>query len=113
MEIEAPPELREAGYNKAYHRHQCYLTSPVVEYLKSFRRVVVMWMDCAWTISFDLGDTNELTSKVRRLLDQAQAVFRKYGMELDEKKKTELAVIYKANQRRKQWETDANRWSMR
>jgi hypothetical protein len=27
-------------------------------------------------------------------------------------KKTELAVIYKANQKRKQWGTGANRWSM-
>jgi ribonuclease HI len=33
-------------------------------------------------------------------------------MELD-KQKTELALIYKANQKRKQWEIDANRWSMR
>jgi hypothetical protein len=33
-------------------------------------------------------------------------------MEIDEKK-TELAVIYKANQKRKQWEMEANRWSMR
>jgi hypothetical protein len=32
-------------------------------------------------------------------------------MELDEKK-TELGVIYKANQKLKQWEVDANRWSM-
>jgi hypothetical protein len=68
---------------------------------------------CAWTISFDnLGDKNELASKVRRLLDQARTVFRKHGMELDEQK-TELALIYKANQKRKQWEIDANRWSMR
>jgi hypothetical protein len=49
--------------------------------------------DCAWTIEFDnLSDKNESASKVRRLLDQAQAVFRKHGMELDEKK-TEIAVI--------------------
>jgi hypothetical protein len=69
--------------------------------------------DCAWTISFDnLGDKNELASKVRRLLDQARTVFRKHGMELDEQK-TELALIYKANQKRMQWEIDANRWSMR
>jgi hypothetical protein len=33
-------------------------------------------------------------------------------MELDEQK-TELSLIYKADQKRKQWETDANRWSMR
>jgi hypothetical protein len=33
-------------------------------------------------------------------------------MELDEQK-TELALIYKANQKRKQWEIDANLWSMR
>jgi hypothetical protein len=65
--------------------------------------------DCAWTISFDnLEDKNELTSKVQRLLDQVQEVFRRHGMELDEKK-TELAVIYKANQKRKQWEIDGNR----
>jgi hypothetical protein len=58
--------------------------------------------DCAWTISFDnLGDKNELASKVRRLLDQVRTVFRKHGMELDEQK-TELALIYKANQKRKQ-----------
>jgi hypothetical protein len=69
--------------------------------------------DCACTISFDnLGDKNELAPKVRRLLDQAQTVFRKHGMELDEQK-TELALIYKANQKRKQWEIDANPWSMR
>jgi hypothetical protein len=60
----------------------------------------------------NLGDKNELASKVRRLLDQARTVFRKHGMELDEQK-TELALIYKANQQRKQWEIDANRWSMR
>jgi hypothetical protein len=31
---------------------------------------------CAWTISFDnLGDKNELSSNVRRLLDQARTVF--------------------------------------
>jgi hypothetical protein len=37
--------------------------------------------DCAWTIAFDnLADKNELASKVRKLLDQAQSVFRKpYG----------------------------------
>jgi hypothetical protein len=29
------------------------------------------------------------------------------------KKKTELTVVYKANQKHKQWEMDANRWSMR
>jgi hypothetical protein len=68
--------------------------------------------DCAWTIEFDnLTDKNELASKVRRLLDQAQSIFRKHGMELD-KKKTEIAVIYKANQKRKQWENEANRWTM-
>jgi hypothetical protein len=68
--------------------------------------------DCAWTIEFDnLTDKNELDSKVRRLLDQAQSVFRKHGMELDEKK-TEIAVIYKANQKRKKWENEANRWTM-
>jgi hypothetical protein len=68
--------------------------------------------DCAWTIEFDnLADKNELASKVRRLLDQAQSIFRKHGMELDEKK-TEIAVIYKANQKRKQWENEANRWTM-
>jgi hypothetical protein len=69
--------------------------------------------DCAWIIPLDnLDDKNELGSKVQRLLDQIQEVFRRHGMELDEKK-TELAVIYKANQKRKQWEIDANRWSMR
>jgi hypothetical protein len=68
--------------------------------------------DCAWTIEFDnLADKNELASKVRRLLDQAQSIFRKHGMELDEKK-TEIAFIYKANQKRKQWENEANRWTM-
>jgi hypothetical protein len=54
--------------------------------------------DCAWSIPFDsLSDKNELASKVQRLLNKIQAVFRRHGMELDEKK-TELAVIYKANQ---------------
>jgi hypothetical protein len=68
--------------------------------------------DCGWTIAFDnLADKKELAYKVRRLLDQAQAAFRRHGMELDEKK-TELTVIYKANQKRKQWENDANRWTM-
>jgi hypothetical protein len=63
--------------------------------------------DCAWTIAFDnLADKKELAYKVRRLLDQAQTAFRRHGMELDEKK-TELAVIYKATQKRKQWENDA------
>jgi hypothetical protein len=50
--------------------------------------------DCAWSIPFDsLSDKNELASKVQRLLNKIQAVFRRHGMELDEKK-TELAVIY-------------------
>jgi hypothetical protein len=67
--------------------------------------------DCAWTIAFDnLAGRKELAFKVRQLLDQAQTAFRRQGMELDEKK-TELAVIYKANQERKQWENDANRWT--
>jgi hypothetical protein len=58
--------------------------------------------DCAWTIAFDnLADKKELAFKVRQLLDQAQIAFRRHKMELDEKK-TELAVIYKANQKRKQ-----------
>jgi hypothetical protein len=61
--------------------------------------------DCAWTIPFDnLKDKNELASKVQRLLDQIE----RHGMELDQKK-PELAVIYKANQKWKQWEIDANR----
>jgi hypothetical protein len=69
--------------------------------------------DCACSIPFDsLSDKNELASKVQRLLNKIQAVYRRHGMELDEKK-TELAVIYKANQKRKQWEMEANRWSMR
>jgi hypothetical protein len=69
--------------------------------------------DCAWSIPFDsLSDKNELGSKVQRLLNKIQVVFRRHGMELGEKK-TELAVIYQANQNRKQWETEANRWSMR
>jgi hypothetical protein len=39
--------------------------------------------DCAWTISFDnLGDKNELAPKARRLLDQADTVFRKHGIEV-------------------------------
>jgi hypothetical protein len=68
--------------------------------------------DCAWTIPINnLADKNVLATKIRTLLDQIQAVFRKHGMTLDEKK-TEIAVIYKANQKRKQWEKDANRWSM-
>jgi hypothetical protein len=69
--------------------------------------------DCAWSIPFDsLSDKHELASKVQRLLTKIQAVFHRHGMELDEKK-TELVVIYKANPKRKQWEMDANRWSMR
>jgi hypothetical protein len=69
--------------------------------------------DCAWSIPFDsLSDKNELASIVQRLLNKIQAVFRRHGMELDEKK-TELAVIYQANQKRKQWEMEANRRSMR
>jgi hypothetical protein len=69
--------------------------------------------DYAWSIPFDsLSDKNELASEVQRLLNKIQAVFRRHGMELGEKK-TELAVIYKANQKRKQCEMEANRWSMR
>jgi hypothetical protein len=69
--------------------------------------------DCTWSIPFDsLSDKNELASKVQRLLNKIQAVFSRHGMELDEKT-TELAVIYKANQKCKQWEMEANRWSMR
>jgi hypothetical protein len=69
--------------------------------------------DFVWSIPFDsLSDKNELASKVQRLLNKIRAVFCKHGMELDEKK-TELAVIYKANQNRKKWEMEANRWSMR
>jgi hypothetical protein len=69
--------------------------------------------DCAWSIPFDsLSDKNELASKVQRLLNKIQVVFRNHGMELDEKM-TDLPVIYKANQKRKQWETEANRGSIR
>jgi hypothetical protein len=69
--------------------------------------------DCAWSIPFDnLSDKNERGSKVQRLVNQIQAVFRRHGMDLDETQ-TELAVVYKANQNRKHWEMDANRWSMR
>jgi hypothetical protein len=68
--------------------------------------------DCAWTIAFDnLADKNELASKARKLLSQIQGAFRRHGMELDAKK-TELAVIYKANQKRRQWDRDENWWSM-
>jgi hypothetical protein len=38
--------------------------------------------DCAWTVAF--GAKNELASKVRKLLDQAQSAFRKHCIELDE-----------------------------
>jgi hypothetical protein len=66
----------------------------------------------AWSMPFEsLSDKNELDSIVQRLLHKIEVVFRKGGMELDQKK-TELAVIYKANQNRKQWEMEANRWSM-
>jgi hypothetical protein len=51
---------------------------------------------------------NDLGSKVQKLMNKIQAVFHSHGMELDEKK-TELAVIYKANQKRRQWENEANR----
>jgi hypothetical protein len=44
-------------------------------------------------------------------MNNIQAVFHRYGTELD-KKKTELAKIYKANQKSKQWVMEANRWSM-
>jgi hypothetical protein len=51
----------------------------------------------ALSIAFDnLEDKNELVLKVQRLLYKIQEFFRRYGMELDEKK-TELAVIYNAN----------------
>jgi hypothetical protein len=67
----------------------------------------------AWTIALDdFNDRNSLAIKIRKLLDQIQSVFRKHGMTLDEKK-IELAIIYKANQNRKQSETEANRWSMK
>jgi hypothetical protein len=57
--------------------------------------------DGAWSISFDsLSDKNALASIVQRLLNKIQVVFRRDGMELD-KKKPDLAVIYKANQKRK------------
>lgn len=36
--------FRKSAYHKARRYHQCYSASPVVEYLKSFRRVVAMWM---------------------------------------------------------------------
>jgi hypothetical protein len=43
--------------------------------------------DCAWSILFDsLSDKNGLASKVQRLLNKIQAVFRRHGMEIDEKK---------------------------
>jgi hypothetical protein len=62
--------------------------------------------DCAWSIPFDsLSDKNELASKVQRLLNKIQPVFLRHGMEID-KKKTDLAVIYKANQKRKKWEME-------
>jgi hypothetical protein len=49
--------------------------------------------DCAWANPFDsLSDTNELASKVQRLLNKIHAAFRRHRIELDEKK-TELAVI--------------------
>jgi hypothetical protein len=58
--------------------------------------------DCAWSILFDsLRDKNELAWKVQRLLNKIQAVYRRYGMELDEEK-IELLVIYTENQNRKQ-----------
>jgi hypothetical protein len=68
--------------------------------------------DCAWTIAYDdFNGKNSVAIKIRKLLDQIQSVFRKHSMTLDEK--TELAIIYKANQNRKKWETEANRWSMK
>jgi hypothetical protein len=49
----------------------------------------------AWTIEFDsLADNNELASKVRRLLDQAQAIFRKHGMELLNYSPSSVIVYY-------------------
>jgi hypothetical protein len=48
-----------------------------------------------------LSDENELASQVQRLLNKIQAVFHRPGMEVDEKK-TQLAVMYKANQKHKQ-----------
>jgi hypothetical protein len=57
--------------------------------------------DCAWSIPFDsLRVKNELASNPQRLPNKIQAVFGRHGMELDEKK-TKLAVICKANQKRK------------
>jgi hypothetical protein len=55
--------------------------------------------DCTWAISIDfLGDKNKFASNVRRLLDQACTVLSKHSMELDDQK-TELALIYKVNQK--------------
>jgi hypothetical protein len=69
--------------------------------------------DCAWTIPFDnIGDKNDLAPKVQKLLKKIQGVFHRHGMGLDEKK-TELAIIYKANQKRWQWENEANRLTVR
>jgi hypothetical protein len=88
MGIVASYAAQEADYPRNYHYRQCY----------------------SWSIPFDnLSDKNELASKVQRLLKKTQEVFRRHGLELDEKK-TELAVIYRANQKRKQWEMEAN-WS--
>jgi hypothetical protein len=65
--------------------------------------------DCIWTISFDnFKDKKLLGLKIRKLLDQVHLEFQNHGMTLD-RKKTELAFIYKANQKRKQWEIEANR----
>jgi hypothetical protein len=88
----------KCGINQSNQPLFCALTC--LRILKDFPEDGSYVHDCGWTISFDNHrDKNELTFKVRGLLDRAQTAFCKYGIGLDEQMK-ELALIYKSNQYR-------------
>jgi hypothetical protein len=84
----------------------------VAEYLKSFQRVVATWMI--------VRGQSHLIILVTRMswhprsedywIRRSQSFV---NTEWSLTNKRQLALIYKANQKRKQWEIDANRWSMR
>jgi ribonuclease HI len=113
MEILAPYAAQEAAYRRDHHYRRCYSASPVGEYSKNFWMVAAMWMTAhGQSHSIALVIKMSLLRKFRDCSTRYYQSSVGTVWKLDEKK-TELVVIYKANQKRNQWEMEANRWSMR
>jgi hypothetical protein len=113
MEILGRYAVQEAAYRRDHHYRRCDSAVRVGESSKIFRMVAAKWMIAhGQSHSTALAITVSLVRKFRDCSTRFKRSSVGTVWSLT-KKQTELAVINKANQKRKQWEMEANGWSMR